>query len=127
MGKYTLFAVHPYAPTDIAKWRRDHHLIRTAVVDEQPDLIVGDLNATTDHPQLRALAQAGYRSAAELANEGWQPTWPATGVSVLGISVPRVVGIDHVLVGPTFAAIDTRTLDIPESDHQALVAEVAPK
>jgi hypothetical protein len=127
MGKYTLYAVHPYAPTDIAKWRRDHHLIRTAVVDEQPDLVVGDLNATTDHPQMRALAQAGYRSAAELANEGWQPTWPATGVSVLGISIPHVVEIDHVLVGPTFAAISTHTRDIPEADHRALVAEVAPK
>ena len=127
MGKYTLFAVHPYAPTDIAKWRRDHYLIRTAVVDEQPDLVVGDFNATTDHPQMRALADAGYRSAAELANEGWQPTWPAAGQSVLGISVPNVVEIDHVLVGPTFAGISTHTLDIPESDHRAVVAEVAPK
>ena len=127
MGKYTLFAVHPYAPTDIAKWRRDHYLIRTAVVDEQPDLVVGDFNATTDHPQMRALADAGYRSAAELANEGWQPTWPAAGQSVLGISVPNVVEIDHVLVGPTFAGISTHTLDIPESDHRAVVADVAPK
>ena len=127
MGKYTLFAVHPYAPTDIAKWRRDHYLIRTAVVDEQPDLVVGDFNATTDHPQMRALADAGYRSAAELANEGWQPTWPAAGESVLGISVPNVVEIDHVLVGPTFAGISTHTFDIPESDHRAVVAEVAPK
>ena len=127
MGKYTLFAVHPYAPTDIAKWRRDHYLIRTAVVDEQPDLVVGDFNATTDHPQMRTLADAGYRSAAELANEGWQPTWPAAGQSVLGISVPNVVEIDHVLVGPTFAGISTHTLDIPESDHRAVVAEVAPK
>ena len=127
MGKYTLFAVHPYAPTDIAKWRRDHYLIRTAVVDEQPDLVVGDFNATTDHPQMRALADAGYRSAAELANEGWQPTWPAAGQSVLGISVPNVVEIDHVLVGPTFAGISTHTFDIPESDHRAVVAEVAPK
>ena len=127
MGKYTLFAVHPYAPTDIAKWRRDHYLIRTAVVDEQPDLVVGDFNATTDHPQMRALADAGYRSAAELANEGWQPTWPAAGQSVLGISVPNVVEIDHVLVGPTFAGISTHTLDIPESDHRAVVAGVAPK
>jgi hypothetical protein len=127
MGKYTLFAVHPYALTDIAKWRRDHYLIRTTIADEEPDLVVGDFNATTDHPQMRALADAGYRSAAELANEGWQPTWPAAGESVLGISVPNVVEIDHVLVGPTFAGISTHTLDIPETDHRALVAEVAAK
>lgn len=128
MGKQTLFAVHAHAPTDIAMWRRDHHVIRTAVINEQPDLVVGDFNATTDHPPMRELAQAGYRSVAELANEGWQPTWPANaGASVLGIPVPNVVVIDHVLVGPTYAAVGTHTLDLPESDHRALVAEVAVK
>ncbi|MGH3336711.1 MAG: endonuclease/exonuclease/phosphatase family protein, partial [Nocardioides sp.] len=128
MGQHTLFAVHPHAPTDIAKWRRDHYVIRAAVTDEHPDLVVGDFNATPDHPPMRALADAGYRSASELANEGWQPTWPAVaGASVLGISVPNFVHIDHVLVGPGFAAISTHTLDIPESDHRALVAELAVK
>ncbi len=128
MGQHTLFAVHPHAPTDIAKWRRDHYVIRAAATDEQPDLVVGDFNATPDHPPMRALADAGYRSASELANEGWQPTWPAaSGASVLGISVPNVVQLDHVLVGPAFAAISTHTLDIPESDHRALVAELAVK
>jgi hypothetical protein len=128
IGEHTLLAVHPHDPTDIAQWRRDHYVIRAAVTDEQPDLVVGDFNATSDHPPMRALADAGYRSAAELANEGWQPTWPAAaGASVLGISVPNVVGIDHVLVGPSFAAISTHTLDIPESDHRALVAELAAK
>jgi len=128
MGDYTLFAVHPHAPTDIGKWRRDHHVIRAAVTDEQPDLVVGDFNATPDHPPMRALAEAGYRSATELANEGWQPTWPASaGASVLGISVPNVVHIDDVLVGDTFAAVGTHTVDIAGSDHRALVAEVAVK
>lgn len=128
MGDYTLFAVHPHAPTDIGIWRRDHHVIRAAVTDEQPDLVVGDFNATPDHPPMRALAEAGYRSATELANEGWEPTWPAAaGASVLGISVPNVVHIDDVLVGPSFAAVGTHTVDIAGSDHRALVAEVAAK
>jgi endonuclease/exonuclease/phosphatase (EEP) superfamily protein YafD len=126
MGEYTLFAVHPHAPTDIARWRRDHYLIRAAVTAEKPDLVVGDFNATTDHPPMRALAGEGYHSASELANEGWQPTWPAAdGPSLLGFSVPNVVLIDHVLVGPGFAALGTHTLDIPETDHRAVVAEVA--
>jgi len=128
MGPYTLFAVHPHAPTDIVAWRRDHHALRTAVIDVEPDLVVGDFNATMDHPPMRALANMGYRSAAELANEGWQPTWPAAGGrSVLGIPVPNVVEIDHVVLAPTFAAISTHTRDIPETDHRALVAEVAQK
>ena len=128
MGDYTLFAVHPHPPTEIGMWRRDHHVIRAAVTDAQPDLVIGDFNATPDHPPMRALAEAGYRSATELANEGWQPTWPASaGASVLGISVPNVVQIDDVLVGDTFAAVGTHTVDIAGSDHRALVAEVAVK
>ena len=63
----------------------------------------------------------GYRS-----ESAW--VWPAAGgPSVLGISVPNVVTIDHVLVGPAYAAVSTHTLDLPESDHRALVAEVALK
>ena len=128
LGKHTLFAVHPHPPTDIARWRRDHHLLRTAVDDRDPDLVVGDFNATRDHPPMRTLADAGYRSATELANEGWQPTWPTHGgPSFLGIPLPNVVQIDDVLVGPAFAAVDTYTVDIPETDHRAVVAEVAAK
>jgi hypothetical protein len=46
---------------------------------------------------------------------------------VAGVELPRVVQIDHVLVGPRLAAIESRTLAIPGTDHRALVAEVAPK
>jgi endonuclease/exonuclease/phosphatase (EEP) superfamily protein YafD len=129
MGDHTLFAAHPHDPTDIGRWRRDHHLLRAAVTTMEPDLVAGDFNATRDHPPMRMLADAGYRSATELANEGWQPTWPSSagGVSLLGIPVPDVVQIDDVLVGPTYAAVSTHTVEIPESDHRALVAEVAAK
>lgn len=126
MGRHTLFAVHPHAPTDIGRWRRDHHLLRAAVAAGEPDLVAGDFNATPDHPPMRMLADAGYRSATELANAGWQPTWPA-GASVLGIPFPNTVQLDDVLVGPSFAAVDAHTVDVPESDHRALVAEVAVK
>ena len=44
---------------------------------DDADLVVGDLNATPDHAPIRELADAGWRDAAELANEGWLPTWPA--------------------------------------------------
>ena len=99
-----------------------------AAVASDADLVVGDLNATTDHAPMRRLADAGFRSATELANEGWQPTWPAHGrTSLLGIPLPHLVQIDHVLLGPSLAAVGTHTLDIPGTDHRALVAEVAVK
>jgi endonuclease/exonuclease/phosphatase (EEP) superfamily protein YafD len=128
MGDLTLLAVHPISPTDPQGWRSDHAKILAEAKGSDADLVIGDLNATVDHEPMRKLADAGYRSATELANEGWQPTWPAYGVvHVAGLDVPRLVQIDHVLVGPRLAAIRTHTLAIPGTDHRALVAEVAVK
>lgn len=124
----TLFAVHPYSPTVPERWRTDHAAIAAAAAAARPDLIVGDFNATLDHPPMRALASGGWRSVAELANEGWQPTWPDNRVvRVLGLPLPLLVQIDHVLVGPRLAAITSHTVDVPGSDHRAVVAEVARK
>lgn len=124
----TLLGVHPVSPVQVAEWRRDHAVVLDAAVASDVDLVVGDLNATTDHEPMRRLADEGYRSATELANEGWQPTWPAHGrTSLMGVPLPHLVQIDHVLLGPSLAAVGTRTLDIPGTDHRALVAEVAVK
>ncbi|MBB6626694.1 endonuclease/exonuclease/phosphatase family protein [Nocardioides sp. KIGAM211] len=124
----TLLVVHPYAPTEPAQWRADHAAIRAAVEDADPDLVVGDFNATLDHPPMRALGDLGLRSVAELANEGWQPTWPSNGIrGLLGVGLPPLVQIDHVLVGRRLAALGTHTVDVPGTDHRAVVAEVARK
>jgi endonuclease/exonuclease/phosphatase family metal-dependent hydrolase len=121
----TVLAVHPSPPTMPAAWYADHDRLVSDATDLDPDLIVGDLNATEDHAPLRALTAAGYRDAGELANDGWQPTWPMTGVfDLLGFPLAQ---IDHVLVGPRLAALSMHTLDVPGSDHRAVVAEVAHK
>lgn len=126
VGDLRLLAVHPHSPVDDALWRRDHAAIRTAIAAHPPDLVVGDFNATPDHAPMRALADAGYRDVAELANEGWQPTWPAHGrYRVLGIPLPRFAAIDHVLVGERLAALGSSTVDLAGTDHRPLLAEVA--
>ena len=128
VGDLRLLAVHPHSPLDVALWRRDHAALRAAIADRTPDLVVGDFNATPDHAPMRALADAGYRDVAELANEGWQPTWPAHGrYRVLGVPLPRFASIDHVLVGERLAALGMTTLAVPGSDHRAVVATVARK
>jgi len=128
LGSLTLLGVHPISPVDVGGWRRDHAIVLEAARGSEADLVVGDLNATTDHEPMRRLADAGYRAATELANAGWQPTWPAHGrTSVLGVPLPHLVQIDHVLMSPTLAALGTHTIDIPGTDHRALVAEVAVK
>ncbi|MCW2843057.1 MAG: hypothetical protein JWN22_973 [Nocardioides sp.] len=124
----TLLAVHPYAPTHAGQWRADHAAVLAAAEASGADLVVGDFNATLDHPPMRALAGHGWRSVAELANEGWQPTWPSNGlISRFGVSLPALVQIDHVLVGPRLAGLSTHTVVVPGTDHRAVVAEVARK
>lgn len=126
VGELTLIAVHVVGPEDHDGWVRDHEVLLDAAVASDADLVVGDLNSTPDHAPMRRLADAGFRSATELANEGWQPTWPAYGAhSLLGLPLPHVVPIDHVLVGDRLAALSTHTVDLPGSDHRGLVAEVA--
>ncbi|MCW2766186.1 MAG: hypothetical protein JWO11_2145 [Nocardioides sp.] len=128
VGDLTILAVHPSAPTMPEAWRDDHAAILAAAREYTPDLVVGDLNATNDHAPLRALADAGWRDVAELANEGWQPTWPANDLfSTVGVPLPTLARIDHVLVGPALAAISSRTVALDGTDHRAVIAEVAPK
>jgi endonuclease/exonuclease/phosphatase (EEP) superfamily protein YafD len=128
MGELTVMAVHPYAPTVPGAWRDDLATVVATAERVHPDLVVGDFNATVDHPPIRALADLGYRDVGELANQGWQPSWPSSGArTLLGVPVPSLVQIDHVLVGPRLAAISMRTALIPDSDHRAVLAEVAPK
>jgi endonuclease/exonuclease/phosphatase (EEP) superfamily protein YafD len=124
VGSLTLLAVHPTAPTLPQAWRRDHDVIRDEAVDKDADLIVGDMNATPDHEVIRALADAGFRDAGELANDGWQPTWPANHVGIFPL-LPPLVRIDHVLLADSLASLGTHTVDIDGSDHLGLVATVA--
>lgn len=121
-----LLAVHPYSPTVPSQWRADHRVVAEAADAEQPDLIVGDFNATLDHQPMQDLADAGWRSVAERTNDFWQPTWPNNGViRLFGLPVPSLVQIDHVLIGRQLAAISVHTVDLPRSDHLAVVAQVA--
>jgi endonuclease/exonuclease/phosphatase family metal-dependent hydrolase len=123
-GRITVLGVHPVAPVDPAGWRADHAEILAQAEADHADLIVGDLNATPDHDVLRRLDDAGYRDAAELSNEGWQPTWPANHVGIFPL-LPALIRIDHVLVGDSLASLGTHTVDIGGTDHLALVATVA--
>lgn len=120
--------VHPAPPTYPHNWLDDHRVIFEFASTSAPDLIVGDFNATPDHRPMRDLADLGYASVAELADQGWQPTWPANGrFRVAGFGVPTLVQIDQVLVGSRLAGLSTESVLIPGTDHRALVAQVAVK
>lgn len=82
-----------------------------------PALVVGDLNATPDHSAFRA-GTRGCEDAATARGASLTGTWFA--------GVPRVLGaqIDHVLTVGGPQAREVRILDVPGSDHRALLAHL---
>jgi endonuclease/exonuclease/phosphatase (EEP) superfamily protein YafD len=128
-GPVRLLAVHASPPLgDASAWRRDQAVLRQAATRDAgaPTVVVGDLNATVDHAPLRELFARGFSDAAGQASSGWQPTWPAAGeIGAVGVSVPSLIAIDHVLVDERLTALATRTASVPGTDHRALVALVA--
>ncbi len=126
-GPKLIFAVHPSPPTARQAWVVDHRQLVSIAHDARPDLIVGDFNATLDQVPMRDLEDQGYRSAGELTNQGWQPTWPANGLYHLlwVLPLPPVAEIDHVMVGHGMTAISSHTLQVDDTDHRAVVATVA--
>jgi endonuclease/exonuclease/phosphatase (EEP) superfamily protein YafD len=125
---YAVLAVHTAQPAiDIVAWRRDHAtLVREERRLRGPHLVVGDLNATLDHPSLRTMLADGMSDAAQEANSGWQPTWPSPEKDRLkGVPVPvGMFAIDHVLLSSGFSAISTSAPVVRGSDHRALVARL---
>jgi endonuclease/exonuclease/phosphatase family metal-dependent hydrolase len=122
---FHLLAVHTLQPVNAAKgWHDDLGEVRrraAAAVGAGPTMVVGDFNATRDHPAFRAILDVGLRDAAEQADAGWQPTWP-TGRAAWYLW--PVIAIDHVLVTEDFAAVRTDTVDVEDTDHLGLVAEL---
>jgi len=118
---WRVLAVHPAAPT-LARWAADQDLLRRTARADHPDLVLGDFNATLGHAPLRRLLGTGLQDAAELTGAGWQPTWPVGGFAGMPFAAAT---IDHVLVGHDLTALSTSTVTVPDTDHKALVAEVA--
>jgi endonuclease/exonuclease/phosphatase (EEP) superfamily protein YafD len=125
---FTLTAVHTTYPMILVdRWKQDFDaLVADARGSEGPQLFVGDFNATLDHGPMRRLLAQGLTDAAEDAGSGWQPTWPRPGAPTFrGLSSPlRLMAIDHVLMSKELAAASTRTYEVPDTDHLALVARV---
>ncbi|MEJ2865708.1 endonuclease/exonuclease/phosphatase family protein [Actinomycetospora flava] len=106
-----VLAAHPVAPVPgvVERWGDELDLLaawRRAA--DGPTVIAGDLNSTTEHRALAALGDARV--------PGGPPTWPAWWPRWLGFR------IDHVLAGGGIAVRSTRVLDLPGSDHRAVLA-----
>jgi endonuclease/exonuclease/phosphatase (EEP) superfamily protein YafD len=113
---------HPPPPIGhrVGMWRRalgelplpDRH-------DGRLHLVIGDFNATLDHPELRRLVDpAGYDDAASQVHKGLVMTWPANR------RFPPIIAIDHVLVDPRAGVASFDAYKMKGSDHRAVVATV---
>jgi endonuclease/exonuclease/phosphatase (EEP) superfamily protein YafD len=80
-------------------------------------IIAGDFNSTPDMWQFRDLLTNGYRDGAEQTGAGFAPTFPSN------TRYPPLLTIDHVLTRQA-AVSSIRTVDIPGSDHRALLATI---
>ncbi|MFJ2935156.1 endonuclease/exonuclease/phosphatase family protein [Streptomyces sp. NPDC087219] len=110
----------PPVPRQVSLWKRELGRVKDAVAAQRtgPMLVAGDFNASQDHAAFRAiLAAGGLQDAARRADRSRAPTWPAEG------PLPPFVQIDHVLVRD-FSVREVRFLDIPGSDHRAVLADL---
>ncbi|WP_243841395.1 endonuclease/exonuclease/phosphatase family protein [Mycobacterium sp. DL592] len=80
-------------------------------------IVGGDYNSTPDMLQFRELLTDGYRDAVEQLGAGFAPTFPSNRW------YPPLITIDHILTHNA-AASSIRTVEVPGSDHRALLATI---
>jgi endonuclease/exonuclease/phosphatase family metal-dependent hydrolase len=110
-------SVHPCAPLSRAHercWERGLDGEPRATLRGVPRLLMGDFNATLDHPALRRLLGSGYRDAAAATGAGLKPTWPA--------DLVPVATLDHVLVDTRIGVRTVSVHPVPDTDHRAVCA-----
>lgn len=81
-------------------------------------IIAGDFNSTVDMRQFRDLLDVGYQEAVRQTGAGFGPTYSPHP------RIPPLITIDHVLTRNS-TAMSIHTVDVPGSDHRALLATVA--
>jgi endonuclease/exonuclease/phosphatase (EEP) superfamily protein YafD len=110
----------PPMPGQLDVWRTELGRLRgyAAGRGDEPTLIAGDFNATQDHAAFRALLDTGMRDSARAAGAPRTPSWPSATTPVLGAQ------IDHVLVSDALRPRTARFLDLPDTDHRALLVDL---
>lgn len=111
----------PPEPGGLTVWRRELGRLRDLAAGRGRTALViaGDFNASQDHAAFRALLDTGVRDGAAVLGLGRTPSWPRPVAPRLGVQ------IDHVLVSSAVEPRAARFLDLPDTDHRALVVDVA--
>lgn len=120
LGVTHVVAVHAAAPLpgQMRRWLLDTRTLqRWCGPGRGPNILIGDFNATLDQSLLRS-ATSGCVDAAAERGRGLVATWPS--------DLPRWLGIqiDHVFTDGGIQPANLEVLDIPGSDHRALLTRV---
>jgi endonuclease/exonuclease/phosphatase (EEP) superfamily protein YafD len=119
---FTLVAGHvaPPGTAGATAWNADLDALRAACAAAPGDVVLlGTLNATPWHRQLRDFGAAGLTDAAEFLGRGLRPTWPTW-------SLVPLLPLDQALVSSRVRVAALTTLLISGSDHRALLVTVQP-
>ncbi|MGI5376833.1 endonuclease/exonuclease/phosphatase family protein [Streptomyces sp. CA-251387] len=110
----------PPMPGDIDRWRRELDALHdfAAEADGTPLVLAGDFNASQDHAAFRRILDTGLRDAARLTGHDRTPSWPTLTTPTFGAQ------IDHVLLSSDFSVRTARFLDLPDTDHRALLVDL---
>ncbi|WP_461029919.1 endonuclease/exonuclease/phosphatase family protein, partial [Streptomyces sparsus] len=111
----------PPMPDSMTAWRAELASLRevAAARGGTRTVIAGDFNASADHAAFRAVLDTGMRDSARLLGRSRTPTWPAATAPPLGAQ------IDHVLVSSGLVPVAASFLDLPGTDHRALLVDLA--
>jgi endonuclease/exonuclease/phosphatase (EEP) superfamily protein YafD len=120
LGDLRVVAFHSRAPLPglMSVWRRDLAQLPRWCSGSPPVVVAGDFNATLDHSALRN-GMSGCADSADQRGAGLIPTWDLS-ASMRGIG-PQ---IDHVIVTRGIGTESFQVVDIPGSDHRAIVSRL---
>jgi endonuclease/exonuclease/phosphatase (EEP) superfamily protein YafD len=120
-GPVTVVAVHTLQPLNgLGPIRGQLELLGdVAERSGEPVIFAGDFNATRQHAAFRGLLERGLHDAHLERGRGLATSWP------VNRRVPPFALIDHIVMSPELATLDVRELDVPGSDHRAVVATLA--
>ncbi|WP_339347044.1 endonuclease/exonuclease/phosphatase family protein [Bifidobacterium apis] len=119
-GPIRVASVHPKSPQRGARqWGMGIAALARLTHPPVPTIVMGDCNATLQHPNFRAmLAESGLHDASLHLKAGSHPTFPSAS------ALPPLIEIDHILTDGDLVPQSMHALRISGSDHRALVARL---
>lgn len=120
LGTIRVVAVHaaPPIPALMQDWISELGMLQQwCAPGRGANIVIGDVNATLDHSPLLSGSTSCTDAAAD-RGQGLVATWPSYWPRWFGVQ------IDHVFTAGGLRPVSLEVLDMPGSDHRALLTRV---